>query len=169
MNVAEDVVLRACAGHGEEKLLAAQVPVQVGISRTVGDEEIDIGRNNNRSLQIRPCWDAVELDAVELYSFVLQIDNSLRNQIPCPNGLLVKDAVVVAWHEYPKFGGNGRVPSKEVLQVGRIEAFASIPGTDDDVGIGWYGKAPIHPVCVGEGEDSLAFEVNNHSPDSMNL
>ena len=50
MDVAEDVVLRAGTGHGEEELLAAQVSVQVGIRRTVGDEEVCIGRDCDRSL-----------------------------------------------------------------------------------------------------------------------
>ena len=31
-------------GHSEEELLAAQVPVQVGVRWAVGDEEVDIGR-----------------------------------------------------------------------------------------------------------------------------
>ena len=61
---------------------------------TVGDEEIDIGRNNDRSLQIRPCRDAVEFDAVKLYPFILQIDNSAGNQIPRSCRLLIEDAVV---------------------------------------------------------------------------
>lgn len=50
VDVAEDVVLRTGAGQGEEELLAAQVPVQVGVRRAVGDEEVDIGRDCDRSL-----------------------------------------------------------------------------------------------------------------------
>ena len=102
----------------------------------MGDEEIDIGRNNDRSLQIRPCRDAVEFDAVERYPFILQIDNSAGNQIPRSCRLLIEDAVVVAGNEDPELSGNRRVPGEEVLQIVRIETFTSISGTDEDVGIG---------------------------------
>lgn len=102
----------------------------------MGDEEIDIGRNNDWSLQIRPCRDAVEFDAVELYPFILQIDNSAGNQIPRSCRLLIEDAVVVAGNEDPELSGNRRVPGEEVLQIVRIETFTSISGTDEDVGIG---------------------------------
>ena len=60
---------------------------------------------------------------------------------------MAEDAVVVARDEYAEFRRDGRVPGEEVLQVGRVEAFASVTGTDEDVGFGWYGKPPIHLVC----------------------
>lgn len=91
MDVTEDVVLRTGAGHREEELLTAQVSVQIGIRWAVGDEEVNIRRDSDRSIQIRPCWNAVELDAVELYSIILQIDNSAGNQIPRSCRLLVED------------------------------------------------------------------------------
>lgn len=138
MNVAEDVVLRTGTGNGEEELLAAKVPVQIGIRWTVGDEEVNIRRDSDRSLQIRPCRDAVEFDAVELYPFILQIDNSAGNQIPRSCRLLVEDAVVVAGNEDSELSGNRCVPVGEVLQVCRVEAFAGISGTDEDVRIGRY-------------------------------
>ncbi len=53
MNVSEDMVLRAGTGHGEEELLAALVPVQVGVCRAVGDEEINISRDGDRRLRHR--------------------------------------------------------------------------------------------------------------------
>lgn len=136
MDVAEDVVLRPGAGHSEEELPAAQVTVQIGIRWAVGDEEVDIGRDGDRCLQIRPRRDAVELDAVELYPFILQIDNSAGNQITRSLRLLVENTVVIAGDEDPELGGKGRVPGEEVLQIVRIETFTSISGTDEDVGIG---------------------------------
>lgn len=53
---------------------------------------------------------------------------------------MAEDAVVVARDEYAEFRRDGRVQGEEVLQVGRVEAFASVTGTDEDVGFGWYGK-----------------------------
>ena len=50
---------------------------------------------------------------------------------------MAEDAVVVARDEYAEFRRDGRVPGEEVLQVGRVEAFASVTGTDEDVGFGW--------------------------------
>lgn len=162
MDMAEDVVFRPGAGHSEEELLATQVPVQVGVRWAVGYEEINIRRDSDRSLQIRPCRDAVEFDALELYPFILQIDNSAGNQIPRSCRLLVEDAVVVARNEDSEFSGNGYVPGEDVLQVGRIETFTSISGTDEDVSLGWYSKPPIHPVCVGECEDLMSLVVDEH-------
>ena len=52
---------------------------------------------------------------------------------------MAEDAVVVAGDEYAEFRRDSRVPGEEVLQVGRVEAFASVTGTDEDVGLGWYG------------------------------
>ena len=160
MDVAEDMVLWARAGHGEEELLAAQVTVQIGVCRAVGDEEVDIGLDCDGCFQIWPCGDAVEFDAVELQSLVFQIYNSVGNQTPCSYWVLVEDTVVITRDEYPKLGRDGIVPGEEVLQVGWIKAFASISGTDEDVGVSWYRKTPIHPVGVGEGEDFMAFEYN---------
>jgi hypothetical protein len=37
-----------------------------------------------------------------------------------------------------------------------------VSGTDEDVGIGWYGKPPIHTVGVGEGKYSMSLAVNQH-------
>ena len=34
---------------------------------------------------------------------------------------------------------------------------------DEKVNIGRYGNLPIHPVCVGEGKDSMTFIVDNHN------
>ena len=115
MDVAEDVVLGSGAGNSEKELLAALVSVQVGIGRAVGDEEINIVGNRDWRLQIGPCWNAVEFDAVELHSFVIQIDNSAGNQIPCASGILIEDEVVVAGDENPELGGNRCVPGEEVL------------------------------------------------------
>ena len=64
---------------------------------------------------------------------------------------MAEDAVVVAGDEYAEFRRDGRVPGEEALQVGRVEAFASVTGTDEDVGLGWYGKPPIQ---------SLSFRPN---------
>ena len=75
---------------------------------------------------------------------------------------MVEDTVVVAGDEYAEFRRDGRVPGEEVLQVGRVEAFASVTGTDEDVGFGWYGKPPIHHVGFGECKDCMSFEWNYH-------
>ena len=71
---------------------------------------------------------------------------------------------MVAGDEYAEFRSNSRVPCEEVLQVGRVEDFASVTGTDEYVGFGfgWYGKPPIHPVGVGECKDCMSFEWNYH-------
>ena len=138
MDMAEDVVLRSSACHREEELLAAQVTVQIGIRWAVGDEKVNIGRDSGWSFQIRPRRNAVELDAVELQPLVLQIDNSSGNQIPRLRRLLVENTVVIAGDEDPELSGNRCVPGEEVLQVCRVEAFAGISGTDEDVRIGRY-------------------------------
>ena len=75
---------------------------------------------------------------------------------------MAEDAVVVARDEYAEFRRDSRVPSEEVLQIGRVEAFASISGTNEDVSLGWYSKPPIHPVGVGECKDCMSFEWNYH-------
>ncbi len=168
MDVTEDVVLRMGTGNGEEELFASQVTIQVGISRTVGNEEVDIGWDSDLSiLKVGPCRYTIELDVVELYSIILQINDTSWNQIPRPNGLLVEDAVVVARNEDSEFSGNGYVPGEEVLQVGRIETFTSISGTDEDVSLGWYSKPPIHPVGIGESKDCMPFEWNYHSVSTL--
>ena len=64
---------------------------------------------------------------------------------------MAEDAVVVARDEYAEFRRDSRVPGEEVLQIGRVEAFVSVTGTDEDVGLGWYGKPPIQ---------SLSFRPN---------
>lgn len=115
VDMAEDVVLRSSACHREEELLAAQVPVQVGISWAVGDEKVNIGRDSGWSFQIRPRRNAVELDAVELQPLVLQIDNSSGNQIPRLRRLLVENTVVIAGDEDPELSGKGCVPVEEIL------------------------------------------------------
>ena len=104
MDVAEDVVFRPGAGHSEEELLAAQISVQIGVRWAVGDEEGDIGRDGDRCLQIRPRWDAVELDAVKFQSLVLQIDNTAGNQTPRSCRLLVEDTVVITRDEDAELG-----------------------------------------------------------------
>ena len=43
MVVAEDMVLRAGAGHGEKEQFATPVTVQIGVCRAVGDEELCLG------------------------------------------------------------------------------------------------------------------------------
>lgn len=113
--MAEDVVLRSSACHREEKLLAAQVTVQIGIRWAVGDEKVNIGRDSGWSFQIRPRRNAVELDAVELQPLVLQIDNSSGNQIPRLRRLLVENTVVIAGDEDPELSGKGCVPVEEIL------------------------------------------------------
>lgn len=166
--MAEDVVLRSSACHREEELLAAQVTVQIGIRWAVGDEKVNIGRDSDLSIpKVGPCRYTIELDVVELYSIILQINDTSWNQIPRPNGLLVEDAVVVARNEDSEFSGNGYVPGEEVLQVGRIETFTSISGTDEDVSLGWYSKPPIHPVGIGESKDCMPFEWNYHSVSTL--
>ena len=83
MDVAEDMVLRAGAGHGEEELFASQLPIQIGVSRSVSDEEVDIGRDSDLIIpKVGPRRYTIELDAVELYSIILQIYNTSWNQIP---------------------------------------------------------------------------------------
>ena len=76
---------------------------------------------------------------------------------------MVDDTVVVAGDEYAEFCRDSRVPGEEVLQVGRVKAFASVSGTNKDVGISGYGEPPIHPVGIGESKDCMPFEWNNHS------
>ena len=61
-------------------------------------------------------------------------------------------------NEDSELGVNGCVPCKEVLQVGRVKAFASVSGTNKDVGISGYGEPPIHPVGIGESKDCMPFE-----------
>ena len=69
---------------------------------------------------------------------------------------------MVARNEDSEFSGNGYVPGKKVLQVGRVEAFASVASTDEDVGIGRYGNPPLHPLFFLEGKDCMSFEWNYH-------
>ena len=69
---------------------------------------------------------------------------------------------MVAGDEYAEFSRDSRVPSEEVLKIGRVEAFTSVTGTDEYVGFGWSGKPPIHPVGVGEFKDCMSFEWNYH-------
>ena len=138
MDVAEDVVLRAGTGHGEKELFATPVTVQIGVCRAVGNEEINLRRDCDWHLQIRSCRDAVELDAVELNSIVLQKHDAVRNQAAGIIGLAVENNLVIAGDEYPEFGRNSCVPCEEVPQVGRVEAFASVSSTDENVGLGWY-------------------------------
>lgn len=161
--MAEDVVPRLGVGNSEEELLAAQVSVQIGVSWAMGYEKVNIGWDSDRSItKVGPCRDAIELDGVELQSFVLQIDDPVRNQIPRSCRLLVEDTVMVARDEYAEFGWDSRVPGEEVLQIRRVEAFASISGTDEDVGIVGYGEPPIHPVCVGECKDLMVVVLDCH-------
>lgn len=163
MDVAEDVVLRPGAGHREEELFAAKLPIQIGVSRPVRDEEVDIGRDSDLIItKVWPCRDAIELDAVELHTFVLQIYDTTWNQIPRSCCLLVEYAVMVAGDENSELCRDGTVPFKKVLQVGGVEAFAGISGTDEDVGINGYGEPPLHHMGVREGENLMTAVVDEH-------
>ena len=138
MDVAEDVVFGAGFGNGHVEVSASKSVVQIAVCRAVGDQEVDVFRKGNGRFQVWPCRDTVELDSVKFQSFVLQTDNAVRKQSSCPCRILVEDTVVVTGDEDPELSRNGCVPVEEIVQVGRIEALASISRTDKDVSIGGY-------------------------------
>ena len=160
--MAENVVLWPSAGHGKEEILTAQASVQIAVCRAVGDEEVYTRRDWGRGLQIRPRGRAVELDAVVLKAFILQIDNAIGNQALGSVWIGVEYPVVIPWDKDSELCREGRVPGEEVRQIGRIETLAGISGTDEDVGICGHVKTPIHPMGVGKSEELMAFVLDEH-------
>jgi hypothetical protein len=56
-----------------------------------------------------------------------------------------------------------RAVGDEEVDIGRVKAFAGVSGIDEDVGLRWYGKPPIHPMGIEESKDCMPFEWNCHS------
>lgn len=162
MDVTENVVFRTGPGNGEVQVLVARVVVQVAIRWAVSNEEVDVVWQGVRPFEVRAGRDAIELDSVILDAAVLQKDNTARDEVAGPDRVSVEDAVMVAGDEDSEFRWDGAVPYKEVLQVCRVEAFAGISGTDEDVCICGDTESPIHPVSVGECENLMTLIVNKH-------
>ena len=91
-----------------------------------------------------------------------QQNDATRNHVSGPDGISIEYTVVVAGDEDAQPGGDGGEPGKEVLQVGRIEALAGIPGADENVGIARHIKPPIHTVCIRKSEDLMPLAVDEH-------
>lgn len=162
MNVAEDVVFRTGPGNGEVQVLVARVVVQVAIRRAMGYKEVDAVWQGNRPFEVRAGRDAIELDSVILDAAVFQKDDTARDEVAGPDRVGVEDAVMVTGNEDSEFCRDGAVPFKEVLQVGRIEPLAGIPGADEDVGVCGYCEPPVHPVGVRKSKYLVGFEVYSH-------
>ena len=91
-----------------------------------------------------------------------QQNDATRDHVSGPDRLCIEYTVVVTWNKDAQPGRDGGVPSKEVLQVGRVESLTGISGTDEDIGINRHFKAQIHPVSIGEGKDLMTVVVDEH-------
>ena len=129
----------------------------------MGNEKVNSCRDFGRSLQIRPCRYAKELDPVVLKAIVFQIDDAVGNQALGSVWIGIEYPVVIPRYKDSELCWDGGIPGEVVLQIGRIEAHAGISGTDENINVFGYVKPPIHPVCVGKSEDLMAFIFNLHN------
>ena len=104
----------------------------------------------------------MDMDSVEVDTIVFQKQNAIGNKAAGILRLLVKNHIVVAGNEDAEFRRDADVPGEEVLQLVWSEALASVSSADQGVCICGHSEPPIHPVGIGEGEDTMISKVQTH-------
>lgn len=74
----------------------------------------------------------------------------------------LENPVMVPWDEDPESGRKFGVPIKEIPESFRLESFAGISGTNEDVRLLRNAEATVHPVGIGKCKDPVVFVVNQH-------